>query len=118
VRTYPKFAPTQPNLLIIADDLKVPLQESLDHVEIALYADHERYGEKGYFSSTAFENLGGLGVFRALSLAFSAIPSVEYEFKLFDNPFALPSTKLPDSLLKLKSKIRRTVRGTEVAPSA
>ena len=117
-RTYPKFSPTQPNLLIVADDLKMPLQESLDHVEIALYADHDRYGEMGYFTSARFENLGGVGVFRALSLAFSAVHSVEYEFKLFDNPFALPSVKLPDSLLGLKIRIRRTVRGTVVAPLA
>jgi hypothetical protein len=117
-RTYPKFSPTQPNLLIVADDLKMPLLESLDHVEIALYADHNRYGEVGYFTSARFENLGGVGVFRALSVAFSAVHSVEYEFKLFDNPFALPAVKLPDSLLKLKTQIRRTVRGTVVAPAA
>jgi hypothetical protein len=92
----------------------VPLHDSLDHVEIALYADHERYGEKGCFASSKFENLGGLGVFRAISSA-SRAESIEYEFKLFDNPFALPIVALPGSLLKLKTKIRRTVRGTEVA---
>jgi hypothetical protein len=94
------------------------LQDSLNHVEIALYANHDRYGEMGYLTSPKFENLGGVGIFRALSMAFSAIPSVEYEFKLFDNPFALPSVKLPDSLLKFKTKIRRTVRGTEIASPA
>jgi hypothetical protein len=113
-RAYPKFAPTQPNLLIIADDLKVPLHESLEQVEIGLYVDHERYGERGCFTSAEFEDLGGLGIFRAVSLP-SLAESIEYEFKLFDNPFALPIVGLPGSLLKLKTKIRRTVRGTEVA---
>src|SRR5580658_7026496 len=55
-RTYPKFAPTQPNLLIIADDLKISLQDSLAHVDIALYADHDRYGQKGYFTSSQYQN--------------------------------------------------------------
>lgn len=111
-RTYPKFAPTQPNLLVIADDLRVPLQDSLEHVEIALYADHKGYGEIGYFTSATFENLGGVGIFRALLVGHRIV----YKFKLFDNPFALPSVKLPDSLVKFKTEIRRTVRGTEVAP--
>lgn len=109
-KTYPKFAPTQPNLLIVADDLHVDLLETLDHVEIALYADHTMYGEMGYFTSARFENLGGVGVFRAFSEARSK--GVEYEFQLFDNPFALPSTKLPDSILKFKANTRGTVRAS------
>ena len=36
-RTYPKFTDNQPNLLIIADDLKVPLHFSLIHVQAALF---------------------------------------------------------------------------------
>ena len=102
--TYPKFAPTQPNLLVIADDLHVNLQDSLDHVEIALYADHTGYGEKGYFTSARFENIGGLAVFRGA--CFFGNPGVLYEFTLFENPFALPATKLPDSLLGFKTTAR------------
>ena len=60
-KTYPKFAPTQPNLLIVADDLMVSLPDSIWHVEIGLYADHTGYGEMGYFTSSRFENLGGVG---------------------------------------------------------
>ncbi len=108
--TYPKFAPTQPNLLVIADDLHVNLHDSLDHVEIALYADHTGYGEMGYFTSTRFENIGGLAVFRGAS--FFGNPGIEYEFTLFENPFALPATKLPDSLLRFKTTARGMVRGT------
>ena len=111
--TYPKFAPTQPNLLVIADDLHVSLLDSLEHVEIALYADHTMYGEMGYFTSARYENLGGLAVFRGAY--FFGNPGVQYEFTLFDNPFALPSTKLPDSILKFKTPARGMVRGTAVA---
>lgn len=114
-RTYPKFTGTQPNLLIIADDLQVSLHDSLNHVEIALYNTHPGYGTSGYFNTAQFENLGGVGVFRAL-LALGG-PGVQYEFKLFDNPFALPRTKLPDSLLKLKTKQSGIVRAT-LSPAA
>jgi hypothetical protein len=68
----------------------------------------------GYFNSAKFENLGGVGVYRAIS----ADRGVEYEFRLFDNPFALPSVKLPDSLLKFKTKTSGIVRGTFVARTA
>ena len=107
-KTYPKFTPTQPNLLVIADDLQVSLHDSPGHAEIALYADHKGYGEAGYFTSARFENIGGVGVFNASS----AGRGIEYKFGLFDNPFALPSTKLPGSLLKFKAKITGIVRAT------
>ena len=110
--TYPKFAPTQPNLLVVADDLHVSLLDSPDHVEIALYADHAMYGEMGYFTSPRFDNLGGLAIFRAAQ--FFGGHGVEYEFTIFDNPFALPSTKLPDSILKFRTLARGMVRGTAV----
>ena len=112
-KTYPKFAPTQPNLLVVADDLRVNMLDCPDHVEIALYADHNRYGEAGFFTSTRYENLGGVAVFRAFSMG----RGVEYELRLFDNPFALPSTKLPDSLLRFRTKFNCIVRATFVAPS-
>jgi hypothetical protein len=108
--TYPKFASTQPNLLVIADNLYVNLHDSLDHVDIPLYADHAMYGEMGYFTSARFENIGGLAVFGGAS--FFGNPGVEYEFTWFDNPFALHTTKLPDSLLKFKTTARGMVRGT------
>lgn len=98
IAAYPKFAPVQANLLVIADDLKVNLFDCLAHVEIAVYANHAMYGEMGYFTSPRFENLGGLGVFRSLIRG----DGVHYEFKLFDNPYALPATRLPNSLLKFK----------------
>ncbi|HKC00360.1 MAG TPA: hypothetical protein VKD23_16370 [Terriglobales bacterium] len=108
-KTYPKFAPTQPNLLVVADDLMVPLHYCLDHVEVALYNRHPGYGTTGYFNSPSYENLGGVGIFRA----FSGGRGVEYEFKIFDNPFALPATKLPASLMgTFKEKKTGIVRAT------
>jgi len=108
-KAYPKFAPTRPNLLVVADDLMFPLHYGLEHVEIALYNRQPGYGTTGYFNSPAFENLGGVGIFGA----FSADRGVEYAFKIFDNPFALPATKLPAALSEtFKEKKTGIVRAT------
>ena len=95
---YPKFTATQANPLIIADDLNLSLHDTLFQVEGALYGAKWQYGEGGYFTSNRFEHLGGLGVF----YAFSAVPSrgIEYQFVIYENPHALPATKLPQSLLE------------------
>ena len=109
-KTYPKFASKQPNLLVVADDLHVDLLEAPEHIEVALYVNHTQYGEVGYFTTPRFENLGGVALFRAFSEVRSN--GIEYEFHLFDNPFALPSARLPASLLKFKTKMRGTVRAS------
>ena len=99
---YPKFDPVQPNLLVVSDDLVLNLLEIPKHIEVALYPSHPGYGVTGYFATPAYENLGGVGIFRA----FSGGRGVEYEFRIFDNPFALPTAKLPDSILKkFKEKV-------------
>jgi hypothetical protein len=97
-KTYPKFTPAQSNLLVVADDFRFSLTDSINHVKIALYADHKGYGELGYFTSARFENLGAVGIFDASSAGHE----VKYEFQVFANLFALHSTALPDSLLKFK----------------
>jgi len=116
--TYPKFDPAQPNLLVVADDLKVSLHDCPEHAEIALYNTHKGYGTTGYFTSRAFENLGGVGIFGA----FSGGRGVEYEFSIFENPFALPTAKVPDSIVKkFKQKatgiVLATYTGTMTGPS-
>ncbi len=99
-KTYPKFDPGNANLLVIADDFFVDLHGSLQQVEIALYHDKTSYGgEMGYFASAAYENLGGVAIFAATSRG----SGVEYSWRVFGNPFALPSTKLPLSLLALRA---------------
>ena len=111
-RTYPKFAPTQPNLLVISDDLQVSLIDSPEHVDIALYAEHNGYGETGYFTSSRFENIGGVAIFGAEKMFGKQ--GIDYEFRLFDNPFALTSTRLPDSIIPFKAGTRGTLRETIV----
>ena len=109
-KTYPKFAESQANLLIIADDLMLPLHESLFQVEGALFGSEQQYGQDGYFTTNQFENIGALGVF----YAYSASHGVEYKFSIFENPHALPATRLPQSLL---DECRKTpiciVKGTD-----
>jgi hypothetical protein len=102
-RAYAKFDSAQPNLLIVADDFHFGLYDCLDHVELALYNTDKGYGMDGYFTSPVFENLGGVGVFRAII----GDRGVEYEFRVFGNPFALPTAKLPSSIFKLNEKAVR-----------
>ena len=111
-KTYPKFAPTQPNLLVIADDLQVSLIDSPEHVDIALYVKHNGYGETGYFTSSRFENIGGVAIFGAEKIF--GRQGIDYEFRVFANPLALISTKLSDSILRFKTGTRGTLRETIV----
>lgn len=96
---YSKFRPDSRNLLVIADDLKISLFESLHHVDIALYADHCMYGSKGAFTSAQYANVGAFGVFGAGYRQ----SDVQYEFCVFPNPFALPKTAIPRALLAFKA---------------
>ena len=95
---YPKFDSVQPNLLVIADDLMLGLCDSLWQVEIAVSNEHAGYGEMGYFTSPRFESLGGLGVF------WHSVGrhGVQYRLKIFDNPYALSSVRLPKSILEFR----------------
>jgi hypothetical protein len=110
-KTYPKFLSTQPNLLIIADDLRVPLHFTLFQVKAALFGEKRFYGEDGYFTTSRFENIGGLGVFNSHSEAPSR--GMEYEFIVLLNPKALPATQLPSSWTPYTTKFSCVVRGTD-----
>lgn len=98
-KTYPKFSPTQPNLLVMADDLFVNLHHGTPlGIECALYAKNDKYGnEIGYFESAKYQNLGGVAIF----VAEGNDSGVAYRFRVFENQFALPVTRLPRSLLSL-----------------
>jgi len=111
-KTYPKFLPTQPNLLIIGDDLRVPLHDTLFQVEAALFGEKRFYNEDGYFTTNRFENIGALGVFNCHSEAPSS-RGIEYEFIVYLNPNALPATQLPSSWTPYTTKFSCIVRGTD-----
>jgi hypothetical protein len=110
-KTYPKFLSTQPNLLIIADDLHVSLHDTLIQVQAALFGEKRFYGEDGYFTANRFENIGGLGVFNHHSAAPSR--GIEYEFIVYLNPNALSTTQLPSSWATYTTKFSCIVRGTD-----
>jgi hypothetical protein len=110
-KTYPKFLPTQPNLLIIADDLRVSLHDTLFQVKAALFGEKHFYGEDGYFATNRFEKIGGLGVFNWHSKSPSR--GIEYEFIVYLNPNALPATQLPSSWTPYTTKVSCIVRGTD-----
>jgi hypothetical protein len=96
-KAYPKFLPSQPNLLVIADDLFVPLvnwghvpvQQALFHTSTILE------GEQGYFVTPRFENLGGVALFK-VELSGKGL---HYDFALYQNPLARPETSLPKTFV-------------------
>lgn len=106
---YPKFTATQPNLLIMADDLNVSLHDSIFQVHQALFGEQRFFGEEGYFNTNRFENIGGLGVFNFASRG----EGVEYEFVVIRNPHALQATVLPPSWSAYEKKLTIPVRGTD-----
>jgi hypothetical protein len=106
---YPKFLPTCPNLLVIADDLRVPLAATDFHVEAALYGEAQFYEEDGYFTTSRFENLGGLATFNSSTDG----RAMEYEISVYENPMALSATKVAQSILALRGENKVCVRGTD-----
>jgi hypothetical protein len=92
-KAYGKFLSTQPNLLVVADDLFVSLQHGTEmHAGLALYASHKA----GRFVDHSFENLGGVGIF----WVENNLKQVTYDMRLFLNPFSRISTTLPEDLRK------------------
>jgi hypothetical protein len=112
-KAYPKFSLVQPNLLVIADDRWLPLVFSGElSVQHALhFASTVLDGEAGYFTTTNFENLGGVALFQAilpvdLPPEFSDKPLC-YEFLLYPNPKARAETALPANFIQtfLQAKV-------------
>lgn len=97
-KTYPKLPDTMPTLLIIADDLKPGLNDSLILVKYALYSPRVEGGagyqaEDGCFVGKRYERLGAVGI---LNVEVTAEGTV-FRFALFRNPNALPAVALPRS---------------------
>jgi hypothetical protein len=106
-KAYPKFLSTQPNLLVIADDLFVPLATWGDlPAEQALFLKSTILeGEAGYFTARNFENLGGVALFK---VELPVGKGLQYEFLLYPNPIARTETALPAKFLETfpRSNIR------------
>jgi hypothetical protein len=100
-KAYPKFLPSQPNLLVIADDRFVPLATWGDlPVQQALFQTGTILeDEAGYFTTRNFQNFGGVALFKA-EIQMELIPEtaekpLRYEFLLYPNPMARAETTLP-----------------------
>jgi hypothetical protein len=114
-KAYPKFLPSQPNLLVIADDLFVPLASWGDlPAEQALFLESTILeGEPGYFTTPRFENLGGVALFKH-EVQVDLLPELtdkplRYDFLLYPNPMARPEAALP-------SRFVETFLRTKAAP--
>jgi hypothetical protein len=78
-KAYPKFHPANHNLLVIADDLFVPLG-----IASSLWAGDALYWDKGKFSDNTYENLAGVGFLVKQQKNYRTWS----EMKLFLNPHA------------------------------
>ena len=90
-KAYLKMPADKPTLLIISDDLWLPLALEGDlTIDRVL---HYSYREEGCFTSTDYERLGGIA-----SLDFDA-RTRDYSFRVFPNQHALEAVRLPAGLL-------------------
>ena len=88
-KAYPKFHPARRNLLVVADDLLVPLG-----FESSLWARDALYWEGGKFTDPTYENLGGVGFLIKQQENYRAWS----EMRLFLNPHA--RVPLPSGLVE------------------
>jgi hypothetical protein len=100
-KAYPKMPDTVPTLLVINDDLMVSFTDwSAAVTDIGLYTPKSSGYTSGYLSEDGpfvdgrCERLGAVGVFNVRLAA----AGIEYRFRLFDNPHALPSVLLPPEI--------------------
>jgi hypothetical protein len=91
-KAYKKFDPASPSLLVIADDLFVKLETAPE-----MFAKQALYDPGGYFASSAYENLGGAGIFW---VDHNTDPR-SYRMKLFLNENALPTAAIPEAIVAL-----------------
>lgn len=90
-KAYRKFAPDRKNLLVIADDFHVPLDEP--QMEVALYNPQASLGCPEYglgcFASSALENIGSVLRFENRLLSSRVYVRDCYGLQCYRNPFAL-----------------------------
>jgi hypothetical protein len=108
-KAYPKFLPNRANLLVIADDrfVSLPSWGTLPADQALFIKSTALDGEVGYFTTSRFENLGGVALFQA---EFEVLRGLQYTFLLFPNPMALEASALPIHFIKafLKTETART----------
>jgi len=97
-KAYPKFLSNCYNLVIIQDDLIVPILDfpTDTQIEIALFEDQAMYdNEKGVFIGSDYENVGGV-------FFIDINPSNQkniYKYKYIGNPNALKKYNLPSNIV-------------------
>ncbi len=97
-KAYKKFKDDMPNLLVVADDMHVPLEHGIEtQAHNALYLSIP--DDRGCFSDHRYERLGGVGIFW-FDKDVDA-PEVTYHLRLFLNPNALAATALPSDVQEL-----------------
>ncbi len=97
-KAYPKMQGDKPSLLVINDDLVLPLADwAAITRDIGLYAPKSGLNaDGGAFVDRRYERLGGVGVLKVG--VDSPFRGVRYDFSLFENPHALPPAALPPEI--------------------
>ena len=102
-KAYPKMPDSMPTLLVIQDDLMVPLHSWLSTVDIALYCPRGRgkhdpassyLAENGCFVGSDFERLGAVGI---LNIEYH-FDGTRYRFTLFANPHCFDAVSVPRTI--------------------
>ena len=96
-KAYPKFLSNCNNLVIIQDDLFVPILDfpTDTPIEIALFEEQAVYNnEKGVFVGNDYENVGGVLLINVNPTSRKKI----YKYKFFTNPNALKPYNLNDNI--------------------
>lgn len=97
-KAYPKMPSNTPTMLVINDDLMLPLVEwGPDMMRIALYKPGlpgSASAEDGPFLDNRYARLGAVGVFKVVK------PPLRYRFMVFENPHALAAVVVPPEIAK------------------
>ena len=102
-KAYPKFTDQTAGLLAIdGEDFGLPLSVlAEERAGQALYSF--LLNDRGYFTDSRYENLGGLAIFWPDS---DGRTPAQYNMQLYVNAFALPATRLPRDFVKALKGIR------------
>ena len=100
-KAYPQMPTDKATMLIVVDDLQLPLSCDDLAIDRVLHwppstLPYNLHPRDGCFTSPAFNRLGAVAFFEP-PISHAAIP--EYRFNVFANPSALPTVRLPEDFI-------------------
>lgn len=108
-KAYPKMTGVVPSLLVVSDDLHLPLSDLIDEVRGVLYQQKVStcssgpFAQDGLFQTPEFNRLGGVATFNLENHCGGAgrpDPHFSTSFAVFANPSAVATATLPTDFVK------------------